>query len=566
VIPTHHPGLDLSAQEVVRQLALQRLEEARSALVSGDEDESDTDPQRLHGFEGALGRLQRLLQTYGESALETPQLTAALRRLNHISDATGTAREAHAQLGWVRMHLASPAAAVGRGTDPELGAGPGFALELSHRIAMGDALDLAGKELERILQARRSYGYACTREQAVPEFLALQNDLHEMWGQPHTRTAEHQPGRESFARATGRQISEAAQRLEHALRDGEELLREEPQAEQARACAAQLRSLLEPLGRRLGTARDALDRLRGLQELLAELKHLQGLRALVGVTLDRAAFERARARIAAVEGGERGEERQARNALLEDGCIAAAAAIQERRRTVCTALSREWIADAGVTFFGTLGGLSENLLGAEPAATQRSAETERGPRRETSEQALEEAFTRLLHGPEAVDGEQRRRGKSALRALRELDATAGRTPAPAETKVHAEGERAAVAADASAPAAAQIAGANRRPAAAAPAPLLSRVVSSSGLLPNQLLAFASSLTIALVTGAVLGGLAVGSAAGPALEKPAGEASALAPPGQGRASAERNSTPEPWFRAVAGQRMPAVASAPEAPGE
>src|SRR5262249_6591652 len=140
------PSFDRSAAEIVREIAVHRLAEARAALEQGDQ-EGAFGGQRA--FRAALRNLQGLLDAYGSSTLDAAQLELALRGLCHILDPSAAVSDTEVQLRWLCVHL-TPRSAAAR----EIHA-----------------------ELVRMLEGLHAHEQNCMRERVVPRFLAVHGDL-----------------------------------------------------------------------------------------------------------------------------------------------------------------------------------------------------------------------------------------------------------------------------------------------------------------------------------------------------------------------------------------------------
>jgi CHAD domain-containing protein/CYTH domain-containing protein len=262
------PLLERGTAQVVRELALERLEQARAALA---DTEAGARPDALHDFRVALRRLRGLLASFGE-ALDPELCRTAQARLRRIGSATGAARDAEVQREWLRERL----------------------------TARSRALRAARAELDRALAARERTGYARARSLAAPEFFALWSELREAWLGARAGAAPPADSAESFGRASGRQLAQATQRLQLQLGRVHSLADEAP-AHEGRLAAKQLRYALELIGPALPAAERAAQPLRRLQRVLGEFNDLRTLRALVRSRLESAALERVQARVAAAQ-------------------------------------------------------------------------------------------------------------------------------------------------------------------------------------------------------------------------------------------------------------------------
>ncbi len=219
------------------------------------------DTEALHDFRVALRRLRSVLRSF-RSELGDAVSKKLQRRLRDVTRATGAARDAEVQLGWVRSHRA----------------------ELGRRLAPGLPWLLA-----RLAQ-QQDEAYAAIRRTVPGEFRQLERRVRRGLS---TTLLDESPAAPPFATATSRLIHEHVAELEQEL----EVARSGPDADAvhaARIAVKRLRYLLEPLAAERPLLAPTLESLKQLQTLLGELHDLHVLGAALGVAVAEAAAERAR--------------------------------------------------------------------------------------------------------------------------------------------------------------------------------------------------------------------------------------------------------------------------------
>ena len=237
--------LERPPEEAARLLALSFLAEASAAhgrLRNPDDGEA------LHDFRVAVRRLRsccRGFRPYLKASVSRKQR----RRLREITLATNAARDTEVQLNWVR----------------------------ARREQLLETERAGADRLIARLQARRSQAHALILDRVSAEFVVVEARLRRRLSEFQTRVHLHgRPQHPSFGRVAGT----LAQLQAVALRDRLAAVvgvQGTDEAHRARIAAKRLRYLLEPLARRGKRAKALVDHLRGLQDLLGEVRDTQVL-------------------------------------------------------------------------------------------------------------------------------------------------------------------------------------------------------------------------------------------------------------------------------------------------
>src|SRR5437660_1696749 len=216
------PPVDLLARPAPAAAALVGLALLDEARVGCGRLAALDDAEALHDFRVALRRVRSALRSF-RAELGDAVPKKLQRRLRDVTRATGAARDAEVQLGWVRSHRA----------------------ELGRRLAPGLPWLLA-----RLAQ-QQEQAYADLRRTVPPEFRQLERRVRR--GLSAT-LLEAGPAAPSFAAAISPLIREHVAELEQELAAA----RAGPDADAihaARIAVKRLRYLLEPLRRRAAAAR-----------------------------------------------------------------------------------------------------------------------------------------------------------------------------------------------------------------------------------------------------------------------------------------------------------------------
>jgi len=254
--------LESSAQEGARLIALALLDHARAATARLHD---VNDAEALHDVRVALRRLRSCLRAFDE-ILGRAVPRRWRRRLNRLARRTGPGRDAEVQLRWLREE--------GRALDEREQSGVRW--------------------LEAQLEARVKDEYSALRDRLPARLEKLERGLR---GSLETYRLDVRVG----SRANPEPFADVARGVLHEQIDSlardlawVRSLEDETQAHQARIHGKRLRYMLEPLRDEVPAAIDAIDQLKGLQDLLGDLNDLHGLAAIVGEALEQAALERAR--------------------------------------------------------------------------------------------------------------------------------------------------------------------------------------------------------------------------------------------------------------------------------
>ncbi len=300
--------MDLSAEEGARVVALGLLAEATEAaeaLAAG------TGKEPLHDFRVAVRRLRSALRTY------RPWLADGLRpkdekRLKKIARSTNEARDAEVQLAWLGGKREAFLSARKR---------PGWELIVSRYEARTHRGPDAAHVVERFLRAGN----------------ALQGRLG-----TYERTVAGADTGPSFggvlAALVRDQAAALAERIQ-AIRDASD----QATVHRARIEGKRLRYLVEPLrGYPSADAKEAIGRLKRLQDLLGDLHDAHVLAAELGEAIVDAAAERARRVHAAAYAHGQGGIREVLKGSPRAGLLALVDLVRERRDALFADLDREW--------------------------------------------------------------------------------------------------------------------------------------------------------------------------------------------------------------------------------
>lgn len=279
--------LEVSTDEGARLVALEHLEDA-SAAAARLADPSDR--EALHDFRVALRRLRSWLRAY-DAQLGPSVGPRIQRRLRKLARLTGPARDAEVQLAWLERLSADAAPAHEAG------------------------LRWLAAELER----RRDEAYSRVRADVARRFAKLEPKLRDRLSTyEQTVRVGQRPSEARFAEVAARAIAAQLEALVEPLGALASADDDAP-AHRARIAGKRLRYLLEPLRDQHEEARPIVEQLAWLQDRLGELNDLGELATTAGQALEDAALDRARQlRVAAGGGGdvERALEEDERPGLL----------------------------------------------------------------------------------------------------------------------------------------------------------------------------------------------------------------------------------------------------------
>ncbi len=242
--------LDLPAYEGAVRIARFYLNRAGQSAVRL---RKKGDDQALHDFRVSLRRLRSNLQAYAPY-LATAVSPKQRKRIRNLASSTGGGRDAEVQLTWLEVH------------------------QLDAAIDEGPGVELLREELER--QLKEGYGSGVSR--ALSKFAKLDERLRRRLDDLETagRASGLNEGLR-FSAAIERCIPEYAAELDvnlsrvHSIAD-------EAEAHRARIRAKRLRYLFEPIADDVEGVDEVLVSLKGLQDLLGNLRDAQLLSGLVG--------------------------------------------------------------------------------------------------------------------------------------------------------------------------------------------------------------------------------------------------------------------------------------------
>jgi CHAD domain-containing protein/CYTH domain-containing protein len=252
--------LERSPQEAARLLALGFLREASEARARLA-DARDT--EALHDFRVAVRRLRSCIRAFRPYLKDS--LSKKLRRgLRDLTAATNAARDAEVLLTSVQEHL--PEEGHPNGTD-----------------WLASRLEQRREEAQQRLPA-----------EAMAPFDAIEPKLRKRLSRFETMV--HLDGRvrrAGFGRVAGGQVRQLVTALREqlaAIRGPDDM---DP-AHRARITAKRLRYLLEPLARRSRRGKTLIDSLKGLQDILGEMRDTQVLQREIARSVEQLAAEDAR--------------------------------------------------------------------------------------------------------------------------------------------------------------------------------------------------------------------------------------------------------------------------------
>ncbi len=241
--------LDLPAYEGAVRIARFYLHRAGQAALRL---EKKGDEEALHDFRVSLRRLRSNLQAYAPY-LATAVSQKQRRRIRNLASSTGGGRDAEVQLAWLEERQ----------------------LDVSIEEAAG--VELLREELEG--QLTSGYGRAVTR--APQKFGKLDGKLRRRLDDLETtgRASGLNEGLR-FSAAIERCLPEYAGQLDADL-SRVHTMSDEAEAHRARIRAKRLRYLLEPIAADVEGVDELLESLKGLQDLLGDLRDAQLLCGLV---------------------------------------------------------------------------------------------------------------------------------------------------------------------------------------------------------------------------------------------------------------------------------------------
>lgn len=316
-------------EEATRLIALQRLDAAAAAL---ERRRQSDDPDALHDFRVALRRLRSLVRAY-RPYLKGAAPQRVRRRLRALIRRTNSGRDAEVLLDWLRVQHDSltPRERVGWRW-------------LAARIEARER-----EAAESIPEAARRF---LTVNQRLRGRLARYRVTVEL-GDPATA------GR-NFAAATAEAMRALATDLSQRLSDPPDPA-DAAAVHAARIVTKRLRYLLEPVAGPIG-GDAALERLRGLQDLLGELNDAHVAERELARAVEAAGAERARILFETELHGDAARPPRRPDERL--GLVALARRARARWQRGFTQLEAEWLGPRAAGFFQELLILADRLDGA----------------------------------------------------------------------------------------------------------------------------------------------------------------------------------------------------------
>lgn len=307
--------LDLAAYEGASRIALFYLDRAGQAAARlkkrGDE-------EALHDFRVSLRRLRSNLQAYA------PYLAAAIspkhrKRIRKLASSTGGGRDAEVHLAWLEARQ----------------------LDVSIEEAAG--VEMLRDELERQLES----GYEEAVAGALRKFARLDRRLRRRLAELETtgKASGLDQGRR-FTSAVALRLPEYAADLELHL-SRVQTIADENEAHRARIRGKRLRYVLEPIANDVEGVDELLLQLKGLQDVLGDLRDAQLLTALVEAL-----------------------EKQAGpgpNADAAPGLRHLAERLQDEQRDLFEDLRRTWLGDRSEDFFAAVDRVRASLVSTDAA-------------------------------------------------------------------------------------------------------------------------------------------------------------------------------------------------------
>lgn len=307
------------AEEGARRLALALLARAGEADARLPDPE---DTEALHDFRVAIRRLRSTLRAYRPHLADS--VGRKLRaRLRAIAAATNPGRDSEVQLAWLA----------------------GVRGSLRPHERRGHAW-LAAR-----LEERRDAAYRRVHDEVRQGFAALAPRLGKRLARYRIEVQLEEGWHPvSMRQALAEELEGHAAALATALGEVRSLA-DEARAHEARIEAKRLRYLLEPFVDDLAGAKDAVKRLRSLQDLLGELNDAHLLAAEVGRAIEDAAAARARDLHELALAGEAERLRTAQRRGERAGLLALTRRLAERREQLFARLAEDWLTDGAATRF-----------------------------------------------------------------------------------------------------------------------------------------------------------------------------------------------------------------------
>lgn len=327
------------AAQVCHRLAMVLLAESSKAA------ERLADPEELealHDFRVTLRRLRTYLRAYRAHFPKTIARKGR-RQLRRVMTATNAGRDGEVQIAWLRQQLAK------RGV-PKL-------QQRGLRLVLADL-----ETHQEVFQQNRL-------EVVQREFVQVRDKLNGRLAKSYELTqSATRPGEPTFAATTSAILGAKAHALQRRLADIR-AASDKKQLHRARLATKRLRYILEPIRALVSGGRDAVRRLKRLQDDLGDLHDLQTLELVVRASIERTAMEWSHALTAAaaredrVSAIPRGRSQAADARALAAG-VQRIAAVQRR---LFRNIERRWLHDHARDFLQRMEAILDQMAPAETA-------------------------------------------------------------------------------------------------------------------------------------------------------------------------------------------------------
>jgi CHAD domain-containing protein/CYTH domain-containing protein len=303
---------------------LDRLRAARDQLRLAEDDEA------LHDFRVALRRVRSLLRGYRNTTRITipPRLPRGLRRLSRT---TGVSRDLEVKLSWLT------------GID-----------DLRPRDRVGH------RWLTKRLNAAKVRSDTRVAKYIEAMFFPLTTNLERRLEQ----LLLHEKGAaRSLASETASNLRALLDIFASRL-DVVDAIGKQEEAHLARIAGKKVRYLLEPFVRIIPAAREVVDRYKGVQEALGELRDAHVLGEAIAAALEDAALERGHRVAERIRDGDRLDRQTLRRERRRDpmpGLMALASLVHARREKAWREVNSEWLAHRGALLIEPVLAIADDL-------------------------------------------------------------------------------------------------------------------------------------------------------------------------------------------------------------
>ena len=333
--------LRLSPEEAARILALALLDEAKQT-VPRLPDPDDT--EALHDFRVGIRRLRSCLRAY-RPYLKGKGTKKLRNRLRNLADSTNAGRDVEVQLEWLASHHAA----------------------------------LAGRQrtgfnwLVRRLEARKREAYEDVLTRITDEFPAVEKSLRDRLSvyRATIRSGDSEAPPFTFSEKAGMLVREHGADLGNRLNSVRSVT-DVQQAHRARISAKRIRYLLEPFRGEVTSAKEAVQRLRGLQDILGDLNDMYVLADEIARSLQVAMYQRAR-RLHELAMQEELDDRKMRSETRRDerpGLLALTRLIRARQDKLYPALEGEWLGGNASEFLKEVDTIADQISSRRPKDTE----------------------------------------------------------------------------------------------------------------------------------------------------------------------------------------------------